>query len=70
MTVNELAKVFYDCNFHIVDVGEQKDMGEFNVNYITDRDSWDNKTLELFDKEVVACYVNDFYAECVRVEVK
>ena len=70
MTVNELAKVFHDCNFHIIDVAKQKDMGKFNVNYITDKDFWGHKTLELFNKEVIACYANDFYAECIRVEVK
>ena len=53
MTVNDLAKVFEDCNFHIID-----------------RESWNDKTLELFNKEVKHCYVNDSYAECVRVEVE
>lgn len=70
MTVNNLARVFEDCNFHIIDIAHQKDMGEYNVNYIIDRESWDNKTLELFDKEVKHCYVNDSYAQCVRVEVE
>ena len=37
MTVNDLAKVFKDCNFHIIDITHQEDMGEYNVNFITDR---------------------------------
>lgn len=62
MTVKDVEKIFEDCDFHIVDTIHQEDMGESNLTYIIDQTSWNNATLEFFDKEVNCCHLSDLYA--------